>query len=162
MHQYSELIPQIEWATGKAVLQCQSLELTLINVILLGVKFQRDSDPDIVEEVYTKHESMTLGRLQKLVNDTPDVPDTLKVQLEKFVSERNWLVHRSWTDLLPNNYSREFLIDCIDRMNRIAENALTLNKQFATVVEERVIKLGVSREALATESARLINKWFAG
>jgi hypothetical protein len=49
-----------------------------------------------------------------------------------------------------------------DKILRIGDEALDLNKQFADLLEQKMIAAGVSKSFLDRETQKLLTKWFAG
>lgn len=159
---YPDLILQLQSTVGAAVWQFQALETTLVNLVLLGVKLQRNSPRDVVDAVYEQHETMTMGRLSTLAQECADVPKPLLDQLSTFVNKRNWVVHKSWSDVLPNNHSSSALQNFVFRISDIADEGLELNKAFAKIVQKRAIDAGVTKEFIDAQANKILSKWFAG
>ena len=151
-------------AVGSSIWQCQALEGSLVDCILIGNKLQRDSPPEIVEAMYLKFQKMTLGSLTKEVSALTDIPEGMKERLRKLTIERNWLAHRSWADILPhaNSQSTEILYKFLDRINNAADEALALHKEFEKIVEQRVINSGVTKEFIDKTTEEIYSRWLAG
>ena len=155
-------ILDIQSQVGNALWQIQALEKTLVHFIVLGYKISRDSEPAEAEKKFTIFSGFTLGRLISDIEKNTDVPDKLKNKLSAFRDKRNWLVHRSWSDHFEHLPVSERLAVYSDRILRTADEALDLNRQFADILENKLLAAGVSKSFLDRETNRLLNKWFVG
>lgn len=154
-------ILDIQSQVGHSLWQIQALEKTLVHFIVLGFKAQRD-DKSRAEDQFTVFNKFTLGRLISDVTKNTDAPDKLKNQLTNFLPKRNWLVHKSWSDHFEHLPVSERLSIYSNRILQIGDEALELNKQFANLLEKKMIDAGVSKSQLDQETQKLLSKWFAG
>jgi hypothetical protein len=154
-------IIDIQSQVGYSIWQIQALEKTLVHFIILGFRARRD-DPTKAEEQFAVLEKFTLGRLVSDIEAYTDAPDKLKKKLRAFLPKRNWLVHKSWSDHFEHLPVSERLAVYSDKILRIGDEALDLNKQFADLLEQKMIAAGVSKSFLDRETQKLLTKWFAG
>lgn len=82
---------------GEAVCMVQILEDALSASITLKRDVKKPGTISLVEanKSREKYRSYTLGRAIKLVQEENILPRPLQEALENFVSERNWLIHKS-------------------------------------------------------------------
>ena len=159
-----ELILELQSAVGASLWQCQALEESLIHVLLIGNKVERDSSIDMVEDLFNKYGKRTLGDLASQVESLSDVPDEIKERLRHFKNERNWLAHKSWADTLPyaNSFPPTELNSYLTRINKIGDDALELNDLFKEILDERVKRFGVSKKYLEKKTQEIYTRWLAG
>jgi hypothetical protein len=153
-------ILDIQSQVGCSLWHIQALEKTLVHFIVLGFKARRD-DPTKGEKQFATFNKFTLGRLILDIEKNTDAPDKLKKKLSDFLHKRNWLVHKSWSDHFEHLPVSERLSVYSDRVLRIGEEALEINKQFADLLEQKMVALGVSKSFLDRETQKLLAKWFA-
>lgn len=158
-----ELIFTLQSAVGASIWQCQALEDTLIHCLLVGNKFRRDEKINVVEKMFKKYGELTLGQLTNQINTLTDVPTELKDKLNILKKERNWLVHKSWSDIFTytNSSPPTELINYLNRIENIHDDALQINKAFSVVLDQRVKKAGVTEEYLEEKTKEIYSRWLA-
>lgn len=78
---------------GESVSAIQHVEDALSHsIVLKNIKPSLKSEADMQLE---KHRNYTLGRAINIVEKENLYPESLQQELREFLSERNWLVHRS-------------------------------------------------------------------
>ena len=119
---------------GESVCAVQHLEDAISHsIVMKKVKpeFKKEAD-----KLLDKHRSFTLGNAIKIAKQECLYPDSLQQKLKDFLSDRNWLIHRSIAQSREEwdlNISREKL------MNRI--KAITLKAQnLQQLIEKDMIK----------------------
>lgn len=154
----------IQSAIGASLWQCQALEESLIHIILIGIKLDRDADPKAVDELFNKYGELTMGQLVSQIQNISDVPTEVKKRLKTLKNERNWLAHKSWSDTLPhsNALMPTKLSAYFIRIIRIGDEALELNKMLSEVMDERVQKAGVTKEYIDIKTKEIYSRWLAG
>lgn len=159
-----ELISSLQTVVGAALWQCQALEESLIHILLIGIKIDSNSEENVVEEIFKKYGELTLGQLANQIEKVPDVPLDLKQRLTLLKRERNWLAHKSWSDILPhaNTYPPKLLNNYLERIVKINDEALSLNNSFADVLDERIIRSGVKKEYLERKTKEIYMRWMKG
>lgn len=82
---------------GEAVCMVQILEDALSVSITLKKEVRKASTIPLKEanKLREKYRSHTLGRAIKITKEAKILPKPLQEALENFVSERNWLIHKS-------------------------------------------------------------------
>jgi hypothetical protein len=164
MLQNPEIILELQSAVGSSLWQCQALESSIVHCLIIGHKVGRDADKDLVEKLYAEHGDFTLGRLIKGLESVLDIPLEIKSKLKLFKDERNWLAHKSWSEILPyaNSNPPNKLYDYLGRIIKIGDDALALSKLLADILDERTIKAGLTKEFLEKETQRIYSRWLAG
>jgi hypothetical protein len=159
-----ELILELQSLVGASLWQCQALEETLIHCLLVGNRFDRNEKLNVVEQLLKKHGELTLGQLARQIETLPDVSSELKEKLKLLKVERNWLVHRSWSDSFThaNSFPPTELENYLKRVHEIHDEALKINKLFSRVLEERVRRAGVSGDYLDKKTKEIYSRWLAG
>jgi hypothetical protein len=155
-------ILDIQSQVGHALWQIQALEKTLIHFIVLGFKVSRGTDPLKAEEQFSVFDRFTLGRLISDIEKNTDTPEKLKKRLPSFLPKRNWLVHKSWSDHFQHLPVSERLSVYSNKVLQIGDQALELNKQFADLLEQKILAAGVLKSLLDQETNKLLAKWFVG
>jgi len=144
---------------GEAVWQIQFFENTLVHysamVFKIPPKFAAVEAYAILENTAKK----TLGQLLKELRSHSTVPDNF---LQEFLKERNWLVHRSRHENHTDLYSQEKLIALIARLQKLSDEALLLNKEFAKILEDWIIKRGIKKEHIYRVSKEILDIWIRG
>ena len=82
--------------------------------------------------------------------------------LDAFVEKRNWLVHHSRRDCRRVMYSASGRATIIARLTAIADEALELGKAFQAATEAHLETLGISKEQIDRDTAKLLEEWFTG
>ena len=113
---------------------------------------------DAGESLLAKHKRNTLGTSIKNAKNMNVLSAELMDALDKFKSERDWLVHRSLDqdgDGLYLNSGRNALLN---RLNEFTKEAKKLQKLIAKELEDFVVSKGVSREWICRQAKSDINK----
>ena len=109
---------------GESVCAVQHVEDALSHsIVLKKTKPRLRSEAD---QLLEKHRSYTLGRAIRIAEKASLYPESLQQELREFLSERNWLIHRSIAqgrDEWDANISREKIIS---RIKAITTQALRL------------------------------------
>ena len=164
MLRHPDLISLLQSTIGASILQCQALETGLVHCLLVGIKLDRKADSRLIDKMFNDYGELTFGQLANQIDKLSDVPQELKSKLKVLKKERNWLAHRSWSDTLPhvNSTPPDILLQYIQRIDSIGDNALQLSKQFADILDDRVKKAGVSKEYLSKKAEEIYRRWLAG
>ena len=101
----------------------------------------------------------TLGRLLETTREAVEIDDSLDVFLNRFLRERNWLVHRSWRTHREFLKDEQEFIDLAYRLSRLSADALEYNHVFAKIIESYVRKAGVTEKDLREISEEFTNVW---
>jgi hypothetical protein len=144
---------------GFALWQTQITESTVgIYLVLVHKTAPRQARSE-VEAMFTKAGKSTLGKLLRAIQSTGAAPEDLVKSLDAFVPKRNWLVHHSRHENHRDMYSVSRRAALNSRLEAIADEALELAKAFQTHTEAHLQRLGVSREQIDRDAARILNEW---
>jgi hypothetical protein len=80
---------------GYAIWQIQVLEQVLGSYLVMVHQITTDKARTEIETMFVKAAKHTLGQLFIAIRKTGGGPESLLPRLERFIVERNWLVHRS-------------------------------------------------------------------
>ena len=139
---------------GESVCMIQHVEDALCHSIVLK-KVERHLRPE-ADQLLEKHRSYTLGKAIAIVEKANLYPESLLQELREFLSERNWLIHKSIAqgrDEWDLNVSREQLFSRIKAIIKQAQKLLQL-------IEEDMMEFA---EANGVDMSRVrdeINKYF--
>lgn len=118
---------------GESVSAVQHLEDCLNHsIVLKSLKPLLRSDAD---EALTKYRSFTLGRAIRAAEKDKIFSESLLHQLKEFLSERNWLIHKSIAQNRDKWDSGESRGEILLRIKAISENAFVLSRS----IEEDLI-----------------------
>jgi hypothetical protein len=111
------------------------------------------------EAMFAKAGRSTLGQLLRAIESTGNAPQHLVDALDAFVEKRNWLVHYSRRECRRAMYSGSGRAAIIARLAAIADEALELGKAFQAVTEAHLETLGISKEQMDRDTAKLLDEW---
>jgi hypothetical protein len=112
--------------------------------------------------MFAKAGRSTLGQLLRAIESTGNAPQHLVDALDTFVEKRNWLVHHSRRECRRDMYSASGRTAIIARLGAIADEALELGKAFQAVTQAHLETLGISKEQIDRDTAKLLDEWFEG
>ena len=139
---------------GESVCAVQHLEDALSNsIVLKKTKPRLRSEAD---QLLEKHRSYTLGKAIKIAEQGSLYPESLLQELREFLSERNWLIHKSIAqgrDEWDLNISREKLICRIKAITTQAQKLLQL-------IEEDLIEFSEANGVDMSRAIAEINKHY--
>ncbi len=153
-----EIFTNVHVALGTAMWQSQSLEDTLCAFIAIVLRIKpTDAEKEIRLLLDTLH-SKTLGNLiaelRKFRSGT--AVSTFEARLNRFLAERNWLVHSSWREHHSDLYHLDRSERLILRLRAIDEEATALRRIFGELVLDWMISSGFTHEEIEAEAkARL-------
>jgi hypothetical protein len=122
---------------GESVCAVQHVEDALSHSIVLK-KTKPRLRPE-ADQLLKEHRSYTLGKAIKIAEKASLYPESLQQELVEFLSERNWLIHKSIAqgrDEWDLNISREKLICRIKAITTQAQKLLQLIEEDLIVFSE--------------------------
>ena len=159
MRPSSEELRGVVAEVGFAVWQTQILEAAVGVYLVLVHKAAMAVARSEVEAMFTKVGKSTLGQLLREIQSTNNAPQHLIDQLDSFVQKRNWLVHHSRHESHSDMYSASRRSRLIARIAAIADEALALMKLFQAATETHLETLGMTKEQIDRDSAKLLKEW---
>jgi hypothetical protein len=139
---------------GESVCTVQHVEDALSHSIVL--KKKKPHLKSEADQLLEKHSSYTLGKAIKIAEQACLYPESLQQELKEFLSERNWLIHKSIAqsrDEWDLNISRERLICRIKAITTQAQKLLQL-------IEEDLIMFSEDNGVDMTRVRAEINKHY--
>jgi hypothetical protein len=123
---------------GEAVCMVQILEDALSVSITLKREVKKPGAIPLIEanKVREKYRSYTLGRAIKITKEAKILPKPLQEALENFVSERNWLIHKSLqneNEALSESNKRKIKSTC-EKARALLESVETDLMQYSSSV----------------------------
>jgi hypothetical protein len=147
---------------GFALWQIQELENTLAHYLVIVHKVEPGVAIDVAEGILEKTRKMTLGQLVNDLRSKEKVPTELLERLEEFVEHRNWLAHRSRGESRKHLYQEALHHVFFDRVEWVADEALSLGKAFCEEIARYVEKHGVNKEYIERTAAGIMREWSEG
>ena len=158
----AEEFAQVASFVGHAIWQIQVLEQTAAVHLVLVHKVDTKKARRDVETMFAKASKQTLGQLFRDIRDTGKGPSDLLSRLERFVDERNWLIHRSRHENRKDLYSDERRPQLVTRINAVADEALSLMTAFQEVTEAHLIAHGMDRAKMQARTDEIYREWTTG
>jgi hypothetical protein len=144
---------------GYAVWQIQVLEQVLACYLVMVHRITADMARTEIETMFVKAARNTLGQLFTAIRNTRGAPEDLLPRLERFIDERNWLVHRSRQENRIDLYSPEKPIALSQRLRAIADEALSLMRAFQQATEDHLIARGMTKAEIDASAERIRREW---
>jgi len=147
---------------GFALWQVQVLELAVGSYLVFVHKINPAVARGEAESMFARAGKSTLGQLLREIHATGKAPQHLTDALDAFVPKRNWLVHRSRHESHRHMYSAVGRASLIASIEGIADDALGLMKQFDAATEAHLETLGITKEQIEKDAAKLLREWTEG
>jgi hypothetical protein len=114
---------------GAAVWHIQYLEDALIHYLVIkNLRLNPAIAEEEVCERLAKMRKCVLGKVYKQARDLGIIPRDLEPRFEKFVDERNWLIHRSRHECSTHLYDDVRRIEMFNRISMIQDEAISIRK----------------------------------
>ncbi len=138
---------------GEALCKIQILEDALSHSITLkkDIKHPHGISRQEADNILKKYRSYTLGKAIKLAKGQMLYSDVLQSNLEAFLEERNWLVHKSMDDIISGK-------EIFNRIKGIANRAQILQRAIEDDLIELSESIGVDMSEVHAEIKRYYNK----
>lgn len=143
-------VASLYYLIGEAICMIQHLEgalsvsITLKKDVLYPYRIPKEEADNFLK----KYHSFTLGKAIKLARENRLYSDILYRDLEKFLEERNWLVHKFIIDSLDDMYVASTRDNLFHRIKAISNKAKTLQG----AIEADLIKFS---ESLGLDMSRI-------
>jgi len=156
-----ETFAQVMTAIGNALWSCQQFESLLGQFIVLLVKLPPDRAEKETLELIERMHGKTLGalitELRKGKNAT--AVSSFELRFDKFLDDRNWLVHRSWREHSNDLYDAARLPPLLARLDGISQESNQLQRALAGITERWMHDQGFTSEQIDAETIeRLISQ----
>jgi hypothetical protein len=158
-----EDVTELYKSIGEAIWMLQHLEYAMTHFNAYSIlQKQRDKGQKIGEKeaffVLEKQRKLTLGPLIKAAKSLQILPLTLEAKFDRFLRERNWLIHRCVIDeylSLENVSSKKALFK---RIGKFTTDCIVLKKEVLNMMEGWHQDSGYSVEKAYEEAEKLIEK----
>lgn len=146
---------------GHALWSAQMLEegvaqyLVIVHEVPLGRAVKE------AEAAFDAAEKRSLGSLLTRIRKY-DTPESLVTELDEFVQERNWLVHRIHREYWGTARNQEVGVHLIQRLDGIADDAIRIANLFVEEVERLLLARGLTHEFLEQKQREILADVRAG
>jgi len=144
---------------GFALWQTQIAESTVGTYLVFVHKATPRQARTEIEAMFADAHKQTLGRLLRAIKATGTAPQVLVDSLDAFVHSRNWLVHHSRHECHRDIHSASGRAALVARLTSIADDALQLAKLFQGAAETHLETLGMSRQQIERDAAKVLREW---
>jgi hypothetical protein len=158
----SEEYAEVASFVGHAVWQIQVLEETAAVHLVMVHKTDAKTARSDVETMFAKASKQTLGQLFGAIRDSSKSHSDILSRLERFVGERNWLIHRSRHENRKDLDSDTRRPQLVARIKAVADDALSLLTDFQEVTERYLIDRGMDRAKMQARADEIYREWKAG
>jgi uncharacterized protein YutE (UPF0331/DUF86 family) len=147
---------------GFALWQIQELESVAANYFVLLVQAQKGMGLEAGNLLFENAQKKTFGATVRRLAEAGLLTPELERGLNDILAERNWLVHRSRAASRGVPYNDAAAMKLLDRLEKIAQQALALLKEIGERVETFAKKHGTTEEYIHETSNRLLEEWRFG
>jgi len=144
---------------GHAVWQIQVLEETVALHLVMVHKVDAKTARRDTEKMFARASKQTLGQLFGAIRDIGKSPSDLLSRFERFVDERNWLIHRSRHENRKDLYSDTRRPQLVARISAVADEALSLLTAFQDLTEAHLIARGMDRAKMKPRAEDVLREW---
>jgi len=153
--EFSELTSLV----GHAVWQIQVLERVLASYLVMVHQIKTHTARTEIETMFVKTAKHTLGQLFSVIRQTGEGPESLLPRLERFIVERNWLVHRSRHENRSDLYSPAKRTALRQGLCSIADEALLVMKAFQQATDDHLIGQGMTKAEIDARAKQIRKEW---
>jgi hypothetical protein len=147
---------------GFALWQIQVLELAVGSYLVFVHKITPAIAMSEAHGMFARAGKSTLGQLLREIHATGKAPQHLTDALDAFVPKRNWLVHHSRHESHRHMYSAAGRASLMAKIDATADDALNLMKAFDAATEAHLETLGIPKEQIDRDTAKLLREWTEG
>lgn len=145
---------QLMQVIGYTLWQLAECEDAVAHFLVMRHEATRGMGQDAGEALLTKARGKTFGALLKSLKQRGALPAEIIDRLEFVVEERNWLAHRSKREFRGVMYSASRYAILSDRLAKLSEEALALQKSVAAQLESWVLAQGVTKDYIDKQVLR--------
>ena len=131
----AEYLTRIYFFLGSCTWQFQLFEDTLCKFIVLALKLDATTARDEALQILDKNKKSTLGQLIRELGKRSDVPADLDTQMDRFLQDRNWIIHHSYADFLKVGHDRVACDLLLVRIGQIDAESYRLTHVFWDAVD---------------------------
>lgn len=157
----ADRLTAITQRVGYALWQLQELEGVSATTFVLIAEAEKGMGLAAGEALEERAKKSTFGATIHRLAASGVIDEDLDSRFRVLLEERNWLVHRSRADSRRAVYHDDHLVDLLQRLDRIADDAVALLKKVGNVAEAHVKARVVSERYIRETAARLLEEWHA-
>jgi len=146
---------------GFALWQMQELEGVTAQYFVLVVQAKKGMGLAAGNALDEKAKKKTFGATIHQVSKAGLLTSQLESRFTNLLSERNWLIHRSRADSRSAIHSALEMQRLVDRIDKMAEESLSLLREIGALCEAHVKKHGVTEEYIDKKAKELLKQWHA-
>jgi hypothetical protein len=146
---------------GFALWQIQELEGVTAQYFVLMVQAKKGMGLAAGNALDEKAKKKTFGATIRRVSKAGSLSSEIESRLTDLLSERNWLVHRSRADSRSAIHSDLEMNRLLARLDKMAEESLSLLREIGTLCEAHVKQHGVPVEYIDKKAKELLEQWHA-
>ena len=155
----AQILEQLLARVGYAVWQCAECEYTLATLVVVHLRSARGVGEDAGQKLLAAAERRTFGQALAELRKAGVLPAEVEQRALDLLAERNWVVHRAKRDHRGVLNRASELDKLVQRLDRVGEEALQVNKSLAAELEEFVVRSGVDRSHVDEEAAKVAAAW---
>jgi uncharacterized protein YutE (UPF0331/DUF86 family) len=155
----AEILHAITQRIGFSLWQLQDLEGVAATYYILLTSAKRGMDEVVVNKLVDDAQSKTFGQTIKNLVAEGKLSADLEPRIQALLKERNWLVHGSRASSRNAVGSDLACLKLINRLDAIAEEALSLLKLIGQDIEGYVQLHGVSTETTDKLASEILKTW---
>ena len=155
----AERLSEITQRVGFTLWQLQEMEGVAATYFVLLAEAKRRMGTEAGKILVAKAQGKTFGATIRQLQAAGLLSGELEQRLRKLLTERNWLVHSSRVDSRAAVYSDSEFGALLIRLDKIAEETLSLLREIGALAEKHVLAHGVSRQQIDLGAATLLRKW---
>lgn len=144
---------------GSTILQAQTVEDALGMYLALVHDLRPGVARGEAESVLSRYSKKTLGSLLAVAKGKPAFPASTATAIEAFKEERNWLVHKSRELQRLALHSYVELAAFIERVDRVGDEGLRLQKEITELMLRHLQILGFARDRIEAEAQATFASW---
>jgi hypothetical protein len=145
---------------GRALLSAQAFERVLVAYFALEVELPFPNAAAETKKTLELQYSAQLERLLKEWSAAVTSQPPFAERMDHFLRERNWLVHQSWSGLIPDA-STEYRHALSRRLESLTDEATFLGSRLDWVLSERLRAKGLSQTEIASQARKIRDLWAA-
>ena len=157
----ADRLAEITQRIGFALWQIQELEGVTAQYFVLVAQAKKGMGLAAGNALDEKAKKKTFGATIHHVSKAGLLSSELENRFTNLLSERNWLVHRSRADSRSAIHSALEMQRLVVRIDKIAEESLSLLRGIGTLSEAYVKKHGVTEEYIDKKAKELLEQWHA-
>lgn len=144
---------------GFAIWQVQALEETIADYVVIRIRGERGMGREKAHALLEVAQRETFGGLVRTLINEGILDAALANRLTFAVDERNWFAHRGRRETRGMLKKPDLYEALITRAEKLAEEALALNKMLGSQLIEFVKSSGVDEAKWAREADSLARSW---